>query len=198
MAGIDLLQTVRLTGERLRAEHLDALLLVESDRGVRILLGEPVITRETVLTRLANHLAHWETHGYGSWLLRERATGQIVGRCGLRQAIVAGEEHVEILYAIRHEFWRHGLTSEMAREVLRVGFEELELDEIAAWTLWNNWGSRRVMEKSGLVYERDIIHARLPHVFYRISAAAWRELQINAGGSLTQRREGAKAQRADG
>ncbi|MBX3412146.1 MAG: GNAT family N-acetyltransferase [Pirellulales bacterium] len=177
MPTIDQLRTARLIAERLGPQHLDDLLFVESDRGVRILLGEPVITRETVARRLASHVEHWQTHGYGSWLLREAGTRHVVGRCGLRSAVVQEEPHVELLYAIRHEFWRHGYTTEMSREVLRVGFEELGLEEIAAWTLWNNWGSRRVMEKSGLEYERDIIHARLPHVFYRLAATTWRERQ---------------------
>lgn len=178
MAEIDQLRTARLIAERLRAEHLDELLLVESDRGVRILLGEPVITRETVAQHIAGHVEHWQTYGYGSWLMREAGSGQVVGRCGLRSTVVQGERHIELLYAVRHEFWRAGYTTEMSREVLRVGFEELGLDEIAAWTLWNNWGSRRVMEKSGLQYERDIIHARLPHVFYRITATTWREQRL--------------------
>lgn len=191
MTTIDHLRTARLVAERLRYEHLDELLTIESDRGVRILLGEPIITRETVQSRLAMHVAQWEAHGYGSWLLRSAATAQVVGRCGLRTAVIEGEEVVELLYAIRHEFWRHGLTSEMAREVIRLGFDELNLDSIAAWTLWNNWGSRRVMEKAGLEYERDIIHARLPHVFYRLTAATWRERQCRTREFSTPRRKDA-------
>jgi RimJ/RimL family protein N-acetyltransferase len=28
--------------------------------------------------------------------------------------------------------------------------------------------SRRVMEKLGMAYERDVVHAGLPHVLYRL------------------------------
>jgi hypothetical protein len=30
------------------------------------------------------------------------------------------------------------------------------------------------MAKQGFRYERDIVHAALPHVFYRLTAAEWR------------------------
>ena len=45
--------------------------------------------------------------------------------------------------------------------------EELSLPTIVAFTLPTNIASRRVMEKCGLVYERPIIHADLPHVLFR-------------------------------
>jgi hypothetical protein len=32
------------------------------------------------------------------------------------------------------------------------------------------------MEKVGFVYERDIVHADLPHVLYRLTASQWRRM----------------------
>ena len=56
------------------------------------------------------------------------------------------------------------------REDLRVviGFDRVGLDELAAYTLHDNVRSRRVMEKAGLTYERDIVHDGRPQVLYRI------------------------------
>ena len=45
--------------------------------------------------------------------------------------------------------------------------ERTDLLELVAFTLPDNLGSRRVMEKSGFVYERDIVHVGLAHVLYR-------------------------------
>ena len=42
------------------------------------------------------------------------------------------------------------------------------LEEIIAFTLPDNVGSRRVMEKSGFTYERDIVHAGVPHLLFRV------------------------------
>jgi RimJ/RimL family protein N-acetyltransferase len=48
--------------------------------------------------------------------------------------------------------------------------ELLGLDDIVAFTLPTNDASRRVMEKLGFSYERDIEHAGMPHVLYRLHA----------------------------
>jgi RimJ/RimL family protein N-acetyltransferase len=59
----------------------------------------------------------------------------------------------------------------MSREALRLGFDVLGLASIVSFTLPTNLRSRRVMEKLGLRYERDIVWADLPHVLYRIDRA---------------------------
>jgi RimJ/RimL family protein N-acetyltransferase len=35
-----------------------------------------------------------------------------------------------------------------------------------------NRASRRVMEKLGFEYEREVVHANLPHVLYRLSTSS--------------------------
>jgi RimJ/RimL family protein N-acetyltransferase len=55
-----------------------------------------------------------------------------------------------------------------------VAFENLGMSDLVAFTLPINQASRRVMEKIGFSFERDIVHAGLPHVLYRIK----RELHV--------------------
>ena len=45
------------------------------------------------------------------------------------------------------------------------------MKSVVAFTLPDNTASRRVMEKLGMTYERDIVHADLPHVLYRSTRA---------------------------
>ncbi len=54
------------------------------------------------------------------------------------------------------------------------------MTEVVCFTLTTNRASQRVMEKAGFEYERDIVHAGLPHVFYRITASGWK----GRGGDL--------------
>jgi [ribosomal protein S5]-alanine N-acetyltransferase len=65
-------------------------------------------------------------------------------------------------------FWGSGLATEMAGAILTVAFEHLGLADVVAFTLTTNQASRRVMEKVGCQFEREIVHAGLPHVLYRI------------------------------
>ncbi len=58
------------------------------------------------------------------------------------------------------------MQTELAHASVDAAFGELALDRLVAFTLPHNIASRRVMEKSGLGYECDIVHAQMPHVLY--------------------------------
>ena len=135
--------------------------------------GSPLLEEETRRS-LRRHLDHWDRHGYGLWIFRDRADGRFVGYCGLKHTEAGGKDEVELAYAVMADDWGRGLATEMAEAVLRVGFEHLGLAEVVCFTLTTNRASRRVMEKAGFRYERDIVHVGLPHVFYRLTAAEWR------------------------
>jgi RimJ/RimL family protein N-acetyltransferase len=168
----DRVETERLICERLRGDHAPELLRLLSDpRVARTLFAtaEPPSEAE-MLEQLATKLTHWERFGFGLWLLRDRATGEMVGRGGLQHTFVAGCDEVEVGWAIVPERWGQGLATEMAHAAVDAAFHELRLPEIVAFTLPDNIASRRVMEKTGFSYERRIVHVGLPHVLYRRTA----------------------------
>jgi RimJ/RimL family protein N-acetyltransferase len=107
-------------------------------------------------------------------VLRNAATGRFVGRGGVKYYTLEDRPEIEVGYGLMPEFWGQGLATELARESVRVGFEVLGASEMICFTLPDNRGSRRVMEKAAFRYERDIVHAGLPHVLYRLTAAQWR------------------------
>jgi ribosomal-protein-alanine N-acetyltransferase len=111
---------------------------------------------------------HWEKHSYGLWVFRDQTDKRFVGRGGLRNVTLGAENEVEVAYAVMAEFWSKGVATEIATVSLKVAFERIGIGNIVAFTLPTNWASRRVMEKVGLRYERDIVHAGRPHVLYRI------------------------------
>ncbi|MEP7041111.1 MAG: GNAT family protein, partial [Chloroflexota bacterium] len=78
-----------------------------------------------------------------------------------------------------------GYATDAACEALRVGFEEIGLDEIVSFTVVQNERSWRVMERIGLVRDpsRDFDHPRVDpiaypdlvrHILYRLSRSAWK------------------------
>ena len=66
------------------------------------------------------------------------------------------------------EFWGQGLATEIAQASIGIAFNELGLSDVVSFTLPTNLASRRVMEKCGLTFERDIEWKDLPHVLYRL------------------------------
>jgi ribosomal-protein-alanine N-acetyltransferase len=181
MDATETLHTGRLIGRRLRAADFDDLARMHQDPRVMATLapaGAPnggLLSDDETRQYLRRNLEHWDRHGYGLWLFRDRADGRFVGRGGLKHTSVDGKDEVELAYAVMADYWGRGLATEMAEAILAVGFERLGLSEVACFTLTTNRASRRVMEKAGFRYERDFVHAGLPHVFYRLTAADWRD-----------------------
>jgi ribosomal-protein-alanine N-acetyltransferase len=98
-----------------------------------------------------------------------------VGYAWLCHTQAGGKDEIELGYALLPEFWGKGLATEMAKATVAVGFEQLALPELVCFTLVTNEASQRVMEKAGFRYERDFVHVGLPHMFYRLTAAQWKE-----------------------
>jgi len=167
MESILTFRTDRLIVDRLRLEGLDELCRIHRDSRVMATLGG-VRSADQTQQFLHDNLRHWDRHGYGLWMFRARTDGQFVGRGGLRNVHVGGNDEVELAYALMAAFWGSGLATEMAEAILTVAFTQLDLTDIVAFTLATNQASRRVMEKVGCTFERNIIHASLPHVLYRI------------------------------
>jgi RimJ/RimL family protein N-acetyltransferase len=76
---------------------------------------------------------------------------------------------VEAAWAVIPERWGQGLATELAHAAIEVAFDELELLAVMAVTLPHNVASRRVIQKAGFAFERDIEHGGLPHVLYRLA-----------------------------
>lgn len=116
----------------------------------------------------------WAAHGWGVWAVADRATGEVIGQCGLKplRLEAEGPVEVEVLYALERRHWGRGLASEAARAALDHGFGPLALPRIVAVARPDNRASRAVLEKLGLRYERDLILAGIPAVCYVQSRAA--------------------------
>ena len=159
--------TDRLALRAITANDHGDLARMHADETVMRTLGgtwPPERTPELIETTVA----HWNEHGFGLWVARERSTGAFVGRGGLRRVVIDDRDEVEVAYALVRPFWGRGLATELARESVRFGFEEVALPDLVCFTLVDNDGSRRVMEKVGFVYERDMTWKELPHVLYRL------------------------------
>ncbi len=119
---------------------------------------------------LKNAAEHWKLHGFGLWLFREQVGGEFVGYGGIEHAVVEGRDEIELAYAVRSDCWGKGIATEISIAALKLGFNVMRLDRIVAFTLPHNRASRGVMENCGFTYQRDIVHAGLPHVLYMLEA----------------------------
>jgi RimJ/RimL family protein N-acetyltransferase len=167
------IQTARMDGERLRLDDNEELttLLLDPRVARTMWSAHEMQTPEHVGAGLVRKLQHWDRHGFGQWLFRDRATGSMIGRGGPQHTLASGRDEVEIGWVIVPERWGEGLATELARASLEVVFGPLDLHEVIAYTQPDNVASRRVMEKTGLHYEREISYEGEHFVLYRKRAA---------------------------
>jgi RimJ/RimL family protein N-acetyltransferase len=186
------LETDRLTLRRFTEADEDNLFELNSDPEVmRFLDGDEPTPRAEVRTRIIpTFLGYYERfEGFGFWAAVETATGQFLGWFHFRPPLgdadtPAGWEEngvAELGYRLRRSAWGKGYATEGSRALIHKGFTEFGVRRVVAETLAGNLGSRRVLEKSGLIQvdtfasaEPDAArNAGQDHVVYELTRASW-------------------------
>jgi RimJ/RimL family protein N-acetyltransferase len=116
---------------------------------------------------LERNLEHWVEHGFGIWMLRDPASGALIGRAGLRHIRVEQSDEVELAYALLPAWWGRGLGTTAARGCLTIAREWIGLPSVVALVLPDNQRSRRVLAKAALLPEREVVHGGRPHLLHR-------------------------------
>jgi [ribosomal protein S5]-alanine N-acetyltransferase len=116
---------------------------------------------------LRDNLRHWHVHGFGLWTFRDVIGGSFVGRCGLRRVELETGGEVELGYALMSRYWRKGLATEMAQAVLQVAVAQKRPGDVIALIHPRNARPRRVAERAGFQFERNIIWKSGPVMLYR-------------------------------
>jgi ribosomal-protein-alanine N-acetyltransferase len=165
------LRTARLFLRSIRLEDVDDFIRIWTDPVVTATLGGPK-PPEKIRLFVEKIMSDWDTRGFCWWTIRLPDPDTFIGYGGLRCIVVEGKEEVEVGYGLLAEYWNKGYATELTRESVRVAFEALKLPEIVSFTLPTNLASRRVMEKAGFRYERDVTYANLSHVLYRQTCAS--------------------------
>ena len=167
---LDTFTTDRLRAERLVPEHIGEIRRMHQDPVVMQSLGGVRDEAETV-AYLDRNLRHWADHGFGLWILYERSGDgrgeEPIGRGMLRHLDVDGVDEIEVGYAFYKQFWGRGLATEITMACLALGRRELGRSSFVAVTIPDNVASQRVLQKGGLSFDREIVHAGTTHHLYR-------------------------------
>ncbi len=159
-------RTERLSGERICESHREELMIMHRDPKVMATLGG-VRSDEESERFFQDSLDHWTRYGFGLWVFHDPENGRYAGRAGIRHVDVGGAHEIELAYALMADYWGRGMATEIGRELLKIAFGPLGLEEIVCFTLTSNIASQSVMKKLGFQFEKEINHAGLPHVLFR-------------------------------
>lgn len=144
-----------------------------ADPAVMTTLGG-VRSGDAAASFISRSRAHWRDAGFGLWFLRRIDDGAFAGWAGIRRCEVAGERTVELAYALTPAMRCKGHATRIGQAALSLGFENLGLPEIVAFTTEANLHSIAVIERLAFGYDKPFDHAGLRHALYRRTAAMHR------------------------
>ena len=89
------------------------------------------------------------------WGLVPHGADRIIGTCGYTRWTV--ESRFAILgYDLARPYWRQGLMTEAVTEVLRFGFEDMELHRVEALAMAGNVASMTLLSRLGFSHEGEL------------------------------------------
>lgn len=146
-SGAFLILTRRLRLRPLQGVDLDALAEIYQHPDVARWIGPH--TRQDVEAEIARHITYQAKFGWSFWAVEDRATGRLIGDCGLQPLEHRGPE-IELGYDFHPDAWGRGIATEAAQAVMQQALGPLGLDRVVAVVKPDHLASQRVLVKAGL------------------------------------------------
>jgi len=158
------LETERLLLRPLAEGDLDEYAVMMADPAVVEFLGTPPMDRADAWRHLALLLGHGVLRGWTSNAVVEKATGRLLGRCGLWQP--EGWPGLEVGWTFARSSWGQGYATEAAAAWRDWAFTEVEADQLISVVHRDNVRSARVAERIGHRRLREIAVRGFPCILY--------------------------------
>jgi [ribosomal protein S5]-alanine N-acetyltransferase len=166
-----LLETDRLILRRFVEDDVDNLFELNSDPDVVRFTPDKQVERSVIQTQiLPRFFALYEKYnGYGIWAIVEKSSQEFIGWFLFRPVedaryfdeTLANPNDIELGYRLRKAAWGKGYATEGSKALILKGFFELGTQCVVAVALAENIASIRVMEKSGLKFQKRLVYEKI-------------------------------------
>jgi [ribosomal protein S5]-alanine N-acetyltransferase len=169
---MSILQTERLILRPFHADDVETMgKLFANVDFMRFSLG--VLTRAQTVAFLEKVIG-WERAGLPSqFALIFRSENALIGYCGFYHHPAERINDVEIGYRLHPDYWNKGIATEAARAVRDHAFRDLKLPRVISLIHPENVPSRRVAEKNGMTFEKEILFRGFPTLMFAIEREQW-------------------------
>ena len=144
------IETTRLKLRLMQGDDVDGMLGIFTDPNVMAAFSLTSFTRGQMQDWVQRNLDHQSKYGYGLFAVIHKASGRLIGDCGLEWEDVQGALLPELGYDFHSDYWRQGLATEAATAVRDYAFGKLALSRLVSLIRAGNEASRRVAEKVGM------------------------------------------------
>jgi [ribosomal protein S5]-alanine N-acetyltransferase len=148
------LETTRLTLRRLTPEDAPFIARLLNEPSFIANIGDRGVRNAQDAARYleAGPLAMYQRFGFGLWHVARRSDAAAIGLCGLLKRDALPD--VDLGYAYLPEYWGSGFAFEAAAATLRHAAVKFSLKRVIAVVSPGNDASIRVLEKTGMRFER--------------------------------------------
>lgn len=168
-----LIETPRLLLKEMNEDDAQDLFDLNNDSEVIRYTGDqPFNNLSEVLNYIQNYQHIYQKYGYGRLSLFNKETNEYLGWCGLKYLDQKNE--TDLGYRLKKQFWGKGFATEAAFACLEDGFNRLQLDQIFATAMKENFPSINIFKKLGLKYMKDRDCGCQPGVIYSIAKQEWK------------------------
>ena len=149
----------------------DATMFFELNKNPNVLryTGDEAFSDIEEAQNFLRNYKEYEKYGFGRWAIVDKATNESLGWCGLK--FHPETKEVDLGFRIFEEFWNLGIATETAKACLEFGFSTLGLKKIVGRAMKENTASIKVLEKIGLVFEKEFNFDGKEGVIYKIESA---------------------------
>ena len=145
---------------------------------------EGAFSQEEARVWLDKQLINYLRDGFGLWAVVLKASGRMIGQCGLTRQMADGREVIEIGYLFNRLYWHRGYAAEAARACKKYAFNKLEAAEVFSIIRDTNLASMNVAIRNGMLATgRFIKHYRgadIPHLVFSVKSDQGRGADENA------------------
>jgi RimJ/RimL family protein N-acetyltransferase len=115
-------------------------------------------------------LPQYALYNHGRWATHIKSNLEFIGWCGLK--CIPEKNEIDLGYRFMKKFWGKGYATEAAYACIKYGFDTLNLRQIIAKALPENFASIKVLEKCGMQYIGEEIREGYLHKIYQATNPA--------------------------
>lgn len=159
--------TKRLLLRSMKLDDVDAIHQLWNKPKVRkYLWDDQIIPKNQAIDLVKDSIVSFQDNKFGLWGVFFREETQLIGFSGFWYFHESPQ--LELLFGIAPNYWGQGLAAEVAKAMIKYGFECLGFQRIMASADRENTASLRVMEKAGMKLERTEYNNNVETVYYSL------------------------------
>jgi ribosomal-protein-alanine N-acetyltransferase len=160
-----ILETERLMLRNQQPGDLDFIAKMFGDAEVMRFIGDgKTFPRSAAEQSITKWNDYERKHGFTSWAIIRKEDNSFIGKCGFNY--LPDNSEIELSYMLDEPYWGNGYASEIAKATLDYGINKLNMKRVVALVYPQNSPSIRVIEKTGMKYEKEYVYSEKKLLMY--------------------------------